>query len=420
MNSICIDSWLHRKQRQVMAVLVPLLAIVLLPSVAGAQGQAYDSWLKANKLGAYQVKEDWADIAKKAKQEGKLVVYASASVVKKIAKDFQKVYPGIKVTVYKLGSEKTVEKIVREQDADLFNADIVTTGGTEEMIFAMLNKKRIVNYVPTYLRDRIPQRLREPLLVRVLEAQTFFYNKERYPDKPPISNVWELTEKKWRGRVGMKNLASSLTTFEAVAGIIRHADKLAAAYKRHTGKTLKLSKGSHNAGYEFLYRLFQNDVVLFKSSSTLVKSSGIRGQDKPAIGLTVMHYLSRNKKNGYVNAVFLNLDPFSTLVYPTYTVIARQAPHPNAAKLFTAFSMGSPELGMKSDLKAPYRKGKSLELLQGLAAEYRVGIVSPRNDVPPPPGGEIWEKLPKLQATSDVIHKEGARLRDFWIKVSGS
>lgn len=405
--------------RQGMLVALAAAALLFGPSIPSkaAADPAFDAWLKASALGPHQPKEeDWNQIVEKAKAEGEVVIYASAGILKDVAESFMKAYPGIKVTVFKLGSEKTVEKIVREHDANLFNADIVTTGGTEEMVYALLDKNRIVNYVPRYLTSRIPEDLREPLLVRVLEAQTFFYNSDIFAKAPPVKNVWELTEPKWRGKLGMKDVAQSLTTFEAVAAVIEHANDLAAAYKRYTGKPLELTNGNPNAGYEFLYRFIRNDVVLFKSSSKLVQATGVKGSNHPFVGLSVMHYLGRNASEGMVNAVFTGLDPFSTLVYPTYTAIAARAPHPNAAKLMTAFMMGSEALNLDSKLKPPFNEGESSKLLQGLAAEYRVGIVSPRDDVPPPPGGEVWKELPKWKASAATIHREGARLRDFWIK----
>ena len=56
-----------------------------------------------------------------------------------------------------------------------------------------------------------PSENRDPLLIRVNEAMVFFYNTELHPDAAPISNVWELTQEKYRGRVGIKNPMSRVT-----------------------------------------------------------------------------------------------------------------------------------------------------------------------------------------------------------------
>ena len=72
-------------------------------------------------------------------------------------------------------------------------------------MYELLGKNRIFNYVPSHYVDRIPSANRDPLLIRVNEAMVFFYNTELHPDSAPISNVWELTQEKYRGRVEIKN-----------------------------------------------------------------------------------------------------------------------------------------------------------------------------------------------------------------------
>ena len=95
--------------------------------------------------------------------------------------------------------------------------------------------------------------------------------------------------------------------------------------------------------------------------------------------------------------------------------VAGYAPHPNAAKLFVAFLMGSKDLNINSVLKPPFRSGKSLDLLQGMAAFYQVGTFSPRTDVPAPPHSEMWPKAKKLTATPEFVRDNIAKISDFWM-----
>ncbi|UCH75712.1 MAG: ABC transporter substrate-binding protein, partial [Rhodospirillales bacterium] len=354
------------------------------------------------------------------KEEGEVVVYSSSSRIAKVADAFMAIYPEIKVTSFDLGSVQSVEKTVREQDAGLYNADIVTTGGSGQVIHEMLNKNRIVNYVPEHYKARIPAENREPLLVRINEAMVFFYNGEAYPDRQPATNIWEFTEPKWKGRVGTKNPLSSLSTFMGWATFAEHADEMAAAYKRHTGKDIELHEGVPNAGYEFIYRMLRNDLVIFKSGSKLGGASGKPGQDKPLIGYNNMTRIADNDAKGYVGRFFVELDPVAKIIYPTYTAIARQAPHPNAAKLLTAYLLGSTELSADTQISKPYSEGRSLELLQGLAPYFDAGSVSPRDDVPFPAGGEVWGKMKGWTANPDFLWNEGPKVRDFWIQESQS
>ena len=373
------------------------------------------AWLKAAKLGAHDKNENWDEIVAAAKKEGEVVVYTSSGRINKLIKPFQAIYPEITLTVHDLGSVKSVEKTIREQQANIFNADIVTTGNSGQVIHEMLNKNRLVNYVPHHYKDRIPKANRDPLLIRVSEAMVILYNMEANPSGPPITNLWELTAAKYNGRVGMKNPLSSGSTMMGVMTLIQHADEMAAAYQRYAGKPIKLSEGVPDAGYEYIARLLANDLVIFKSGSKLAGASGKKGQKKPLIAFSSMTYIARNESKGYINKILVNVDPVAKLVYPTFTAIAARAPHPNAAKVFTAYLLGSTKLNKNSIITKPYTKGASMDLLQGLAPYFDPGSVSPRSDVPLPAGGEIWPAMKGWNVDAMFMWKQGPKVRDFWI-----
>ena len=193
------------------------------------------------------------------------------------------------------------------------------------------------------------------------------------------------------------------------------AKEMAAAYKRHTGKDIKLSPGVPDAGHEFFARLLKNDLVIFKSGSKLAGASGKKGQKKPLIAITNMTHIAYNDRKGYVNKIVAELDPVAKLVYPTFTAIARQAPHPNAAKVMTAYFLGSTKLNPSSKLKKPYTKGESVLLLEGLAPYFDPGSVSPRNDVPLPQGGELWPTMKTWHVDAEFMWKQAPKIRDFWV-----
>ncbi len=375
-----------------------------------------DAWLQANELGSYAGdSEDWDDIIAKARQEGEVVVYSASGRIAKLVEHFNNLYPEITLTLFDLGSVKTIEKTVREQEASIYNADVISTGNSGQVIHELLNKGRIYNYVPAHYVDRIPVENRDPLLIRVSEALVFFYNKEQYPDGSPVTNIWELTEEKYKGRVGFKDPMASGSSLMGLATLVQHPEEMAAAYKRHTGKDIELSDGVEDAGYEFVARLLQNDLVIFKSGSKLAGASGKKGQKNPLIAFSNMTYISRNDSDDWVNAIMADLDPVSKLVYPTFTSIARQAPHPNAAKLFTAYLLGSTDITADTVLEKPYIEGESFDLLQGLAPYHDAGSVSPRSDVPLPEGGEIWSEMNGWVVSDKFMWEQGPKLRDFWL-----
>ena len=379
-----------------------------------------DEWLKAANLGPYEESpQDWAEIERLAKEEGEVIIYSSSSRVAKYAPEFEKKYPGIKVTYFDLGSVKTVEKTVGEQDAGLYNADIITTGGSGQVIYELLGKNRLVNFVPDTVGSERSKENKDPLLVRINEAIVFLYNTEVYGDTPPIKNVWELTTPKWKGKFVIKNPLASLSNFMGICTLVQHADEMAAAYKRFAGKKIELSPGVPDAGYEWLYRVLHNELIILKSGSKVAAASGTKGQSEPPVAITSFTYLRLNTSRDYMNAIITPLDPVESLIYPTYTAIARQAPHPNAAKLMTAFLLGDPAINKDTVIEEPYNEGKSAELLQGLAPYYEVGSTSPRSDVPIPKGGEIWNRLKSWVTDPEFMWYDGPKVQDFWIQEAG-
>lgn len=378
-----------------------------------------DAWMKQARLGPYDTKpQDWAKIEAAAKKEGEVIIYSASSRMAKVAKTFMEKYPEINVISYDLGSVKTVEKTVREQNTDLFKADIITTGGSGQVIHELWGKNRIINFVPDTHAARIPVENREPVLIRVLEALVFMYNGEAHPDHPPVKNIWEFTEPRFKGKLVVKDPLQSLSNFMGIATLVQHADELAAAYKRYAGKPITLHKGVPDAGYELLYRLLHNDMVILKSGSKSAAASGKPGQENPPAFFGSMTYYRYNFTKGLVNKMFIDLDPVAKVIYPTYMAIARQAPHPNAAKLFTAYLLGSTELNIDTKLEQPYKEGRSAELLQGLVPYYEPGSKSPRDDVPLPKGGEAWMKMKAWTVDPDFMFREGPKVRDFWIQES--
>ena len=398
------------------ATAIIFFSVAATVSVAAGVSEKLDAWLVENALGPHATgQENWEEIVAAAKNEGQVSVYTASGRIAKLVDHFEALYPGIKLVVYDLGSVKTIEKTVREQDAGIFTADVITTGNSGQVMYELLGKNRIFNYVPAHFIDRIPTENRDPLLIRVNEAMVFFYNKEVHPDGAPISNVWELTEEKYRGRVGIKNPMSSGSSLMGLATLVQEPDEMAAAYKRLTGKDIVLGDGVPDAGYEFVRRMLENDIVIYKSGSKLADAAGKAGQNDALIAMGNMTYIARNDSKGNVNAIVSDLDPVARLVYPNFMSIGANAPNPNAAKVLIAYLLGSTDINLNTKLEKPYIEGESFDLLQGLAPYHDAGSVSPRSDVPLPQGGEIWDQMKGWNVSAKFMWEQGPKLRDFWM-----
>ena len=200
-----------------------------------------------------------------------------------------------------------------------------------------------------------------------------------------------------------------------LATLVQNPEQMAAAYQRLMGEDIVLSDGVQDAGYEFVKRMLDNDIVIYKSGSKLADAAGKAGQDEAMIAMSNMTYIARNDSKGNVNAIVADLDPVSRLVYPNFMSIGAHAPNPNAAKVLIAYLLGNPDLNLDAKLEKPYLEGASFDLLQGLAPYHDAGSVSPRSDVPLPQGGEIWDEMVGWNVSADFMWEQGPRLRDFWM-----
>ena len=109
--------------------LVCLAMIIIIP-VVFAEGNSEKSsmsqaeWEEWAQLGEHRpIEDDWEAIEKAALEaEGPLVVYSLSSRVFEFGRTFYKKY-GIKVEAHDITTPSLLEKILREQEAGLFNVD---------------------------------------------------------------------------------------------------------------------------------------------------------------------------------------------------------------------------------------------------------------------------------------------------------
>ena len=74
--------------------------------------------------GKVEAQENWDDIYKAAKSEGKVVIYSLSSRVFKAVKAFKEKYPGIEVEASDMRGNDQIEKLTREQAAGIYNVDV--------------------------------------------------------------------------------------------------------------------------------------------------------------------------------------------------------------------------------------------------------------------------------------------------------
>ncbi len=348
--------------------------------------------------------EDWNAIYEAAKGEGEVVIYSLSSRIFDAVESFKEKYPGIEVEASDMLTVDQIEKLTREQAAGVYNVDVLFLADVTTLMKEVLPQGLIENYVPETLlggqkaEDVIPEHLREPLLAQSLEAKVIFYNFETYAE-PPVDTLWDLTRPEWKGRVQMKDPMQSAENMNFLQMVVKHADDMAKVYEQEFGEPIKLSSGIENAGYEWIQRLVNNDLVLTTSDGTASKAVGTPGQKEPPLTLSVASSkLRNNKKKGLKLAVAWDVKPVMGITKRNFLVMANKAPHPNAAKLLIQWMLGD-------------EKGNS-----GMKPWYVPGGWASRSDVKPAVDTTL-EDLKKYTWFLDpeYIYDHGLEVRDFWL-----
>jgi iron(III) transport system substrate-binding protein len=194
----------------------------------------------------------------------------------------------------------------------------------------------VVNYVPSDMLATIPKEWQSPL-VQYWDANVITYNSEL--SSCPVTNVWDLTDPAWKGRVAIKDPLNtpqlitwfSFLTNEPVAG------KLATAYQQKYGSALQTTE--KNAGFEFIKRLAANKPIIAKADDDAAAAVGAPGQKAAPVGMMSLGKHGEAPGKGNKLGVCKGIQPFLGFAYPRYAVIVKGTPSPNAAKLYVHFLM---------------------------------------------------------------------------------
>ena len=334
-----------------------------------------------------------------AKEEGSVTIYSISSRCGKVAEAFNAKYPGVVCTAFDVDGSELMEKVSREYEAGQYVADVVHYKDQDGSIYAEYVTPGIFyNYRPDDILAHIDEKYKETSTPFYIEMTQLFYNGEAYPDEPPITNIWEVTQPQWKGKVMMQNILEDLAWASWATGFcVGDAPAmLEEAYEELTGEPLVLSEGCENAGYEFLKRLYENDPIFVGSSDEIAEGVGYPGQEDPPVGFASSTKLRKNQDNGWC-LVPINLEPTVGIPQINSLYIVNNCQHPNAAKLLVRFIMG----GMDGDTS-------------GNDPFNTLGGWPVRDDITPAEDSIPLEEWNLLQVDTSDIYYNINNVRDFW------
>ncbi|UQZ83424.1 Bacterial extracellular solute-binding protein [Paenibacillus konkukensis] len=404
---------MKKKRKAATGLLVAFTMMFMLAACgSGAGEKTHGGGGKAGGAGGVAAASEWAEqnglnktetvdeLYAKAKQEGKVVVYSQSSRIKDVKASFEAKYPGIKVEAFNMSTNDIVEKVIREQGAGIYNADVIFVKDASGAVSTELTTKKLVHsYMPADLTAKMvePYKSKSEGLVPYFSLRAIFYNTDVYKT-PPVTNWWDLTMPEWKGKVLMNDPIDSADMMDLFLAMAQHADEMKEAYKAKFGKDIVLN-GTENAAYEFFKRFLANDPVLLKSSDEVVEAVGSAAQGKPPIGIGASSKLREVIEKKLSIAATYDVLPRISVVGPSYLYVADKAPNVNAAKLMIRWMAG--EADGKSDGFKPFN----------VMGSWSTRTDNGRTDQPGIDQLKVWDY------DSDYFYANFVKFREFWLRM---
>jgi len=344
--------------------------------------------------------ESVQELYEKAKAEGQLNLYGNTGRFETVAAEFMKLYPGINVSFYDLGATEIIEKFTREYNAGIRTADVIaTTEDTGNLYHDFVKTGLVHNYQPEDIFYNVIDESWLVLTPFVLEVPWWYYNTEVYDDLP-ISSWWDVTLPEWKGKLIFETPPTSLIAI--ATAMTKEPEVMAAEYERVFGEPITLAADEPDAAHAWLKRVARNNPILETSLTNLTRNvGGAPGIKNPPIGFGSSAKLRERDIQGW--RLGSNPGKFqtpSTALSYIVVEIANEAPHVNAAKLFSRFLCGEADHDSK-----------------GLGVFLTAGSYPVFSDVqiaaPQPP---IQSAVP-FNADLDYIYEHFDDTMDYWISV---
>jgi len=270
-----------------------------------------------------------------AKKEKPITVYDSTGKIVEMAKNFAKKY-GLEAEGSKVKASAQLEMIIREARANNIQGDVSIISDAPAAVAQLIPQGFAESWLPPDLAAKIPVEYQDPLTV-VTSANVWSYNTALF-DSCPVSNIWELTEPKWKAKVAMQDPLGKASYVDWFNQMAKHGDEeVRAAYKAHYGKDLQTNETSATAAW--VKALAANAPLLTDADAAAADAVGAPGQSQPFMGLISSAKFRDNADKGMKLGLCKDLKPWLGWLYPGVGLITKGTDSPNAAKLFVHFIM---------------------------------------------------------------------------------
>jgi iron(III) transport system substrate-binding protein len=247
-----------------------------------------------------------------AKKEGKVVWYTSLALPSStsIAHAFRTKYAGIEVEVHRTGSQRVLQRVMQEATAGIKNADVIHTSDAGHFVL-FKGKGMLMKYTPKGA-EIFPAGFKDKdgfYFGMRATLSAIAYNPKIVSDKDAPKTWKDLLNPKWKGKM--------VTAHPSYSGIIMtHVLALLNVY-----------------GWDYFRDLAKNSLHIVQSAND---PAGVVASGERPVGANGAEYFyyKTQKEGNPIKLVYPN-EGVPLIVSPV--AIAKDAPHPNAAKLFSEF-----------------------------------------------------------------------------------
>ena len=287
----------------------PLFAVLVLLASGACGSGTTDRPVAATYNGPDRVSK----IAAAAKDEGSLTLYTTIAEkdLPTLIQPFESKH-GIKVTVWRAGTDRILQRTTAEAAAGRHDVDVIHFGSPE--MEALAREEILLPIDLPVHGDLQPgsvpahkQWAATLLSVWVQAYNTTLLTREELP-----KSYADLLDAKWKGRLGIE--AKDQDWFASVVDVMGGGDK----------------------GLGFFRNLAAGNGVSVRLGHTLLNNLVISGE--VAVALTVYNYMPEQAKKKGAPIDWFALEP--AIARSNAVGVARRAPHPNAALLFYEYLLG--------------------------------------------------------------------------------
>jgi iron(III) transport system substrate-binding protein len=285
------------------------------PKASGVESKAQEVYDEVNGLTGPERNRRLVELAE---AEGALTVYTSNTELQGVIDLFQDTYD-IEVQEYEGNSESVLQRLLQEDEAQYFGADVVESNATE---LGVANREGLLAEYASELRDQVPANGQaENWTASRFNVFAVAWNTDLVADSEVPADFEELADPKWKGRVSME-----IGDIDWYVAVLDHY----------------IAQGRTEEEVEEMFRKVAANSIMAKGHSTQAELLSA-GQYHVAVS-AYTHNIDKLRDKGapvaWRTASGGAVSPI--IVRPNGVATMKTATHPAAAVLFTDFVLSPP------------------------------------------------------------------------------